>query len=337
MHIGAIDVGRTVLVVAEAGNNHEGDFAVAQQLVDRAADAGADAIKFQTFIPELLVSSSDPDRLRRLQSFRLTIAQFELLAKQAEAAGLLFLSTPFDLESAAALNRFQAAFKIASGDNNFDALIDTVAGFGKPMLVSTGLADLPVIERLHARICRIWAKAGVQPGLALLHCVSAYPAPHDQANLAAIPALKARFPDTVVGYSDHNIGIDAAICAVAAGARIIEKHFTLDKAYSGFRDHQLSADPGEFRHLVDGIRRTELMLGSGDLSALPCEQETQIAARRSIAAATVLAEGTTITHSDLTWVRPGTGISPGQEAAVVGRTLARSLRQGELITPSDLA
>ena len=337
MHIGAIDVGRTVLVVAEAGNNHEGDFAVAQEMVGRAADAGADAIKFQTFIPELLVSSADPDRLRRLRSFQLTIAQFELLARQAEGAGLLFMSTPFDLESAAALNRFQAAFKIASGDNNFDALIDTVAGFGKPMMVSTGLADLLLIERVHARIHELWARAGVRPGLALLHCVSAYPAPHDQANLAAIPALKARFPDTVVGYSDHTIGIDAAICAVAAGARIIEKHFTLDKAYSGFRDHQLSADPAEFRQLVDGIRRTEAMLGTGDLSTLPCEQETQIAARRSIAAAMALAEGTTITYTDLTWVRPGTGISPGQEAAVVGRRLARSLRQGELITPADLA
>lgn len=336
MHIGAIDVTKTVLVVAEIGNNHEGNFAIAQEMIGRAAEAGADAVKFQTFVPEMYVSSAIPERLNRLRSYQLTIPQFEQLARQAERVGVVFISTPFDLESAKSLNRFQSAFKIASSDNNFIALIDTVASFGKPTMVSTGLAEPPVIERLHARIHGIWAKARVSPGLALLHCVAAYPVPPAQANLAAIHALKAKFPDCVVGYSDHTLGTGAAAYAVAAGARIIEKHFTLDKGYSAFRDHQLSADPAEFRRLVDEIREVEALLGTGEMSAQPCERETRLAARRSIAAATELTAGTTITDAHLTWVRPGTGMSPGQEAAVIGRTLARSLKQGELITSGDL-
>lgn len=324
------------MVVAEIGNNHEGNFALAQELLGRAAEAGADAVKFQTFVPELFVSSAETERLDRLRSFRLTITQFEQLALQAGRAGVMFLSTPFDIESAKALNRFQPVFKIASGDNNFTPLIDTVAGFGKPMIVSTGLADLAGIEAVHARIHGHWAAAGVSPGLALLHCVAAYPAPRDQANLAAIPVLKARFPDAVIGYSDHTLGIDVATLAVAAGARIVEKHFTLDKQYSAYRDHQLSADPDEFRRLVEAIRQVETVLGTGDISPRPCEAALQVAARRSIAAATKLVPGTTITYGDLTWVRPGSGWSPGEEAAVLGRTLARPLKQGELIAPGDL-
>ena len=336
MRIGPIDVRESVLVVAEIGNNHEGSFALAQELLGRAVEAGAGAVKFQTFVPELYVSSADPVRVERLRSFRLSIAQFERLAGQAECAGVVFISTPFDLQSANALNRLQSVYKIASGDNTFQALIDTVAGFGKPMMVSTGLADLRLIEGLHARVHDIWARAGVSPGLALLHCVAAYPVPLDQANLAAIPTLRARFPDVVIGYSDHTMGIEAATCAVAVGARIVEKHLTLDQHYSEFRDHRLSADPAEFRRLVDAIRQVESMMGTGVVSMQPCEREMQVTARRSIAAVADLPAGTQLTGAHLTWVRPGTGLPPGHEAAVIGRTLAQSLRQGELITPGDL-
>ena len=336
MHIGGTDVRKRVVVVAEIGNNHEGSFDRAQEMVGRAAEAGADAVKFQTFIPELLVSNADAGRLQRLRSFRLTLPQFELLARHAHDAGVTFLSTPFDVESAKGLNRFQSVFKIASGDNNFSALLDAVAAFGKPMIVSTGLADVSLLDRLHARVHDIWAQAGVSPGLALLHCVAAYPVAPEQANLGAIPTLKARFPDAVIGYSDHTIGTAAATCAVAAGARIVEKHFTLDRAQSDFRDHQLSSDPSEFRRLVDSIREVELMLGTGDASAQPCEAESQTAARRSIAAATNLPAGTRITDAHLTWLRPGTGLAPGTEATILGRTLIRSLQQGEFISPGDL-
>ena len=337
MNIAGREPRKKVLIVAEIGNNHEGNFAVAQEMIDCAAEAGADAVKFQTFIPELFVSSADPVRLARLRSFRLSIEQFEKLAKQAADENVVFFSTPLDIESATSLNQFQSVFKIASGDNNFYPLIDLVAGFGKPMIVSTGLAGLPLIERLYARINGIWEKNGVSPGLALLHCVASYPVSPQQANLGAILALKTHFRDTVIGYSDHTRGIEAATYAVAAGARIIEKHLTLDKQYSDFRDHQLSADPADFRQMVDTIRQVEVMLGTGEKIPQPCEEELRAAVRRSIAVATDLAVGTTLTSDHLTWVRPGIGLPPGDEASLVGRKLVRSLKQGGLICWEDVA
>lgn len=336
MQIGNINLRGKVMIVAEIGNNHEGSFTLAEEMVGRAAEAGADAVKFQTFIPELFVSCMDSARLEKLRSFCLSIAQFEKLSKQAEKANIIFFSTPLDLESAKLLNAFQPIFKIASGDNNFYPLIDTIAHFNKPMIVSTGLSDLALVKAIHGRIHDIWKKKGISPGLALLHCVSSYPVPREQTNLRAISVLRKHFPDSVIGYSDHTVGIEAAIYAVAVGAQIIEKHFTINKQYSDFRDHQLSADPDDFRQLVDTIRRVEIFLGVEQKLLQPCEESLQTAARRSIAAATKLLPGTILTHDHFIWVRPGTGTPPGNEATLIGCKLLRSLKQGELIMEGDV-
>jgi sialic acid synthase SpsE len=164
-----------------------------------------------------------------------------------------------------------------------------------------------------------------------LHCVASYPAPEDQANLRAISTLKERYKDVTIGYSDHTIGIDAAIYAVAAGAQLIEKHFTIDKNYSSFRDHQLSADPEEMRRLVDSVRRANAMMGDGRKVPQACEEELRIAARRSVAVARDLDKGTVLTYDHLTWVRPGMGVSPGNESLVLNRKIGRSLMLGVLI------
>jgi N-acetylneuraminate synthase/N,N'-diacetyllegionaminate synthase len=156
------------------------------------------------------------------------------------------------------------------------------------------------------------------------------------ANLGAIQKLKAHFPGVIIGYSDHSLGIEAATFAVAAGARIIEKHFTLDKNHSEFRDHQLSADPQDFRLLVSSIRRVEAMQGSCEITPQACEEGNRAPVRRSIAAALDLAAGTILTAAHITWVRPGTGIPPGEESAVLGRNIIRRLAQGEIITLGDL-
>ena len=336
MKIEHLDTTRSVLVIAEIGNNHEGNFAVAQEMIGRAAEAGADAVKFQTIIPDLLVCAEDKNRLNRLRRFQFSYEQYEGLSRQAKEAGVIFFSTPFDLQSARFLNNIQSVFKIASGDNNFFPLIDTVASFGKPMIVSTGLADLVLLDRLYADIHQVWLKNGFSPGLAFLHCVSSYPVPQEQANLGAITTLKTRFPGVVIGYSDHTLGIEVALYAVAAGARIVEKHFTLDKRYSDFRDHQLSADPEDLRCMVDGIRNLETIMGSGEKTAQACEEDQKNSVRRSIAAATDLPRGTTLRQDDLTWLRPGSGLPPGEESRLVGRTLRRSLLQGELMVLKDL-
>lgn len=336
MIVETFDSSKKVLVVAEIGNNHEGSFDTAQEMIGRAAKAGADAVKLQTIIPEQLVHSSDTARLEILRRFQFSFAQFEALARTARDSGVIFFSTPFDLQSARFLNSIQNVFKIASGDNNFMQLIECVATFSKPMFVSTGLADLDLLQRIYSATNAIWSKNGVNPGFAFLHCVCSYPAPPDQANLGAIQKLKAHFPGAIIGYSDHTLGLEAATFAVAAGARIIEKHFTLDKNHSEFRDHQLSADPQDFRQLVASIRRIEDLHGSGEITPQPCEEGNRAPVRRSIAAAQDLAAGTMLTAAHITWVRPGTGIPPGEESAVLGRTITRSLAQGEMIVHKDL-
>lgn len=329
MRIANFDTGKRVFVIAEIGNNHEGDFHLAQEMIGRAAEAGADAVKFQTFVPESYVSCSDPERLERLRKFALAKPDIERLSKQASECGIIFFSTPFDIESAHFLNSFQPLFKIASGDNNFFPLIDVIASFDKPTLISTGLADLNLLDKLHGT----WEGQTDMQKLAFLHCVASYPVPNEQANLGAIATLKRRYPDITVGYSDHTLGIDASVCAVAAGATIIEKHFTLNKKYSDFRDHQLSADPTDLKLLVEKIRTVEILLGSGDKKPQLCEVGVETAMRRSIAVARDIPKGTVLGFDDLIWVRPGNGIQPGNEDLVIGKLLNRSLQRGEIIFP----
>jgi sialic acid synthase SpsE len=336
MKIADIDLSKQVFIIAEIGNNHEGDFGLAKEMIDRAAEAGADAVKFQTIVPEKLVSPSDTARVARLKTFQFTYDQFAELANHACKVGVVFFSTPFDLESAEFLNTIQPVFKIASGDNTFVQLIDKVAGFGKPMIVSTGLADMDLLDDVHRRIRGIWSAKGGDPGLVFLHCIASYPAPDEQANLGAIHSIATRFNDCVAGYSDHTLGIRAAAMSVAAGARVIEKHFTIDKHYSDFRDHQLSADPKDMAELVSAIRDVTAMLGTGEKAPQPCESDLQVGARRSITAARYLPAGTVLSLADLSWVRPGGGLPPGDEDKLIGHKTGRTFSAGEMIQPTDL-
>jgi len=330
------DVNKKVFIIAEIGNNHEGNFDVAQEMIIQAAEAGADAVKFQTIVPELLVSVAETERIAKLKKFQFSHSQFEALANLAATKNIVFFSTPFDLGSASFLNTIQSVFKIASGDNNFFPLIEKIAGFNKPMIISTGLSDIALLEDLYQRVSTIRAKFKNDPGFAFMHCVTSYPVPDSESNLASISYLKKHFPAVTIGYSDHTIGIKAAIYAVAVGARIIEKHFTIDNNYSDFRDHQLSANPEDMRKMVDGIREAELMIGDGFRSDVGCEKDMHIAARRSIAAAMNLPEGTIITNDHLIWVRPGNGLAPGNELKLLGKRTVRNITSGEMINTVDV-
>lgn len=337
MRFGSIDTSVRVAVVAEIGNNHEGRLDVARELVRQAAAAGADAVKFQTFDTDHYVSRRDAARHARLKSFELGAPAFAELAQLARSLGLGFISTPFDLGSAAVLEPLVDAFKIASGDNTFYPLIARVAGSGKPIIVSCGLSDLGEVRTTVEFVRREWAARGVDPGgrLAVLHCVSAYPTPAEQANLAAVKTLGTVL-DCCVGYSDHTVGPEASVLAVALGARVVEKHFTLDKHFSDFRDHQLSADPAELRELVARIRAATTLLGSGAKVPQPAEAAGRETLRRSIVAGADLRRGHRLTLGDLTWIRPGGGLAPGQEHLLVGRRLARDVAFGEALTLADL-
>lgn len=335
MKIGSFDTSEKVLVVAEIGNNHEGNLRLARDLLARAADAGADAIKFQTIVPETLVSSQQAQRLEQLKRICLSYRDFEILAADARKKNAIFLSTPFDLKSAEFLNALVPAFKIASGDNNFLPLIDYLASTGKPLIVSTGMALTEEMMALKEFILHAWETRKIQsPGLAFLHCVSSYPTQPVEANVRAVEAIKNL--GVVPGYSDHTLGILAPLAAVSLGAKIIEKHFTLDKNQSSFRDHQLSLNPDEFLEMVLKIREIEVLLGDGTKKIGPSELAVKREARRSIVASRDLEKGAMIASSDLEWLRPGHGLEPGKEHLLVGQKIRREIRKGESLNLEDL-
>ena len=333
MRIGDVDLSQRVLVVAEIGNNHEGDMEAARELIRQAAGTGAHAVKFQTFRPEHYSSRLDAERFAQLEQFALSYDEFGELAELARSLGILFLSTPLDLESARFLTSIVDALKVASGDIGFIPLLREVGGTDRPVIISTGISGLPAIETAHAEI---QTARGDRPlDLAILHCVSAYPVPPEEANLRAIPLLAGRF-HCPIGYSDHTLGTDAALAAVALGARIIEKHFTLSDTDSDFRDHKLSATPEVMAELVSRVTEVEAMLGEPKKEIGPLAEAIAESIQRSVAAAADLPAGHVVREVDLTWVRPGGGIPPGEEDRLIGRTLAHAIRAGEQIGTEDM-
>ena len=289
-----------VLIVAEIGNNHEGSFKLAKQLIKKAAKAGVDAVKFQTFTAEKFINDTDQLRYNRYKKFELSKKDFYNLSKFAKSKKLIFISTPLDIQSAIYLNKCVDYFKIASGDNNYLQLIKKVLSFKKPIIISTGLlgdleiADLiKLIKKNHFPMKKVF----------FLHCVSDYPVKDNEANLTSIKYLKDKFKINI-GYSDHTLGIEASINAVAYGAQIIEKHFTIDKNYSNFRDHKLSADPIEMMKLVKSVRRSSIMVGKYEKKISKGEKKNLKLIRRSFYAKVQINKGEKITINKIKYVRP---------------------------------
>jgi len=331
MQIGKHKTSDKVFIVAEIGNNHEGDFSLASEMILLAADAGADAVKFQSIVPDRLVSHKDKNRIDQLASFQLTAKQYFELSQLAEANGLAFMSTPFDLETVKFLDSMVPAFKIASGDNDFWPLIDRVTQTGKPLIVSMGLAQMNDAQSLLDFVEESAGRHGIPtPEVALLHCVASYPTPPEYAGMCGVAQL-ARFGVTV-GYSDHTMGVRAVELAVAAGARIIEKHFTVDNNHSEFRDHKLSADPKQMKALVKSVREIEIMMGGEDVFVQACEQANEKPMRRSIAANRNISAGEMVQEEDLCWLRPRSGLKPGKEDLVCGKKLTKPIAYGEAFT-----
>jgi N-acetylneuraminate synthase len=308
--------------------------------VNRAAEAGADVVKFQTFVTERSITRTAPkaayqeaatgreesqfDMVRRLE---LSAADHEAIVAACEQAGIEFLSTAFDPESFDLLVDLGIRrVKVASGELTNLPLLRHVARLGLPMLLSTGMADLGEIE---AAIRAVEGAGTPRDQLTLLHCTTEYPAPVDEVNLRAIATLRSAF-GVPVGYSDHTTGIDVAIAAAALGATVIEKHFTLDRSQAG-PDHQASLEPAELAELVAAIRRVERALGDGRKQPGPREVANRAIARKSIVAARPIAAGETFTAENLATKRPGTGLSPMAWDEIVGRTATREYAADEMI------
>ena len=333
-----IGPGQPVFVIAEAGVNHNGDLKMARALIDVAVDAGADAVKFQTFRADQLATPDAPKAEYQLQTTGDSESQLEMLRRlelSAEAhrelqsycheRGIIFLSTPFDEEAVDLLDELGVpAFKISSGDLTNSPLLEYVASKGKPVILSTGMSELSeLIEAVS-----VLNTAGCENPV-LLHCVSSYPTDAAEVNLRAMQTLRSAF-DVPVGFSDHTKGIDVALAAVALGACVIEKHFTLDRTLPG-PDHRTSLEPAELRELVRSIRRVETALGSGRKVPTAKEIETAKVARRSLVAARDIPAGAKLEREMVVMRRPGTGMSPAMLQSLLDRRVKGDIAAGTLL------
>ena len=317
-----------IFVVAEIGNNHEGNYKNAIKLIDKASEAKVDAVKFQSFLTEGYLSSSiDKKRTKLLKKFQLSFNEFKKLSIYAKKKGLIFFSTPLDLKSCDYLNKIQPIFKIASGDNNYEALIKKIIKFKKPTIISTGMMDYNDVLKLY----RFVKKLRINSKLGILHCVSNYPALPEELNLNSIMFLKKKFPNCYVGYSDHSIGIEACMVAASMGAKIIEKHFTLSHNFSKFRDHKLSANPSEMSLLVKKIREIEIMRGKFYKIITKNEKKNKVNIRRSIAANKTLEIGHRIKESDLIMLRPGTGYEYKDRKFIIEKKVVKVIKKSEIL------
>src|SRR5262245_165471 len=327
---------RRTWIVDEIGVNHEGDEKVATDLIEKAARAGVDAVKFQTFEIEHYISTTQPDRWKRTKGFQLSREAFRRLRDVARANGVVFFSTPFGLADVDFLDKLATIFKVSSGDLTFLELIRYVATKNKPIIISKGLGTEAEIEAAVETVFKVRPSAETDGSLMLMHCVAAYPTEASDANLRNLLWLKQRF-GLPVGYSDHTLGIKACELAVAVGAVALEKHFTYRKEDQTFHDHKISADPKDLTDLVAAVRQAETYLGRFDRLRTEDEKKVEAHMRRSIGAARDIKGGTPITREALTWLRPAWGLPVDALPRIVGRTLKRDISKGELIRHEDLA
>jgi N,N'-diacetyllegionaminate synthase len=328
-----------VFVIAEAGVNHNGDVALALKLCDAAREANADAVKFQTFRAEDLVvrgaptaayqarQTGDQDQFAMLQRLELSEAQHREIKAHCDRIGIEFFSTPFSVGAVDMLVRLGVKrLKMSSGELTHRALVEHAAATQLPLLLSTGMATMEEITEGLA-----WARAarGHLDGVVVLHCTSAYPAPDEALNLRAMQSM-GRDLGVSVGYSDHSLGIEAPLAAVALGATVIEKHLTLDRTLPG-PDHAASLEPGEMADMVRGIRRVSAMLGGGVKAPGPEERDTARVARRSVVTAVDIPAGTVLTADLLQCRRPATGIAPRDLQQVIGRRTKSALVAGDVL------
>jgi N,N'-diacetyllegionaminate synthase len=338
-----IGPGAPCFIIAEAGVNHNGSIDLALRLVDAAAQAGADAVKFQTFRAEHLVTEDAPmssyqvintgveeSQFAMLKRLELTEDHHHALMQRCKERGVLFMSTPFDEESANLLRQLGLViFKTSSGDMTTAPFLRKIAEFGLPMIVSTGMADL---SEVHEAVSTIQCAGNNE--IVLLHCVSTYPAPASEMNLRAMVTM-ANATNCLVGLSDHTTGQAAAVAAVALGACVLEKHFTLDRLLPG-PDHAVSLEPDELRSYVMAIRDAESAMGDGLKRPRACEEEARKLARKSLVSASDIAAGSVLSADMVICKRPGHGISPKDLEFLIGRTFQKNLSRGSLLTADHL-
>lgn len=344
------------IIIAEAGVNHNGEIATARKLIEVASDANADIVKFQSFNAEELVSSTAPKanyqiastgkndgQLQMLKKLELPSHELQALAVFARFKNIVCLSTPFSENSASEIADFLPAWKVPSGEITNYPFLKKLAGYRKPIILSTGMSTLGEIEKAVKVITNSWGNdcpdsilinSKELKALSLLHCVSNYPAAFDSLNLRAIKTLKKAF-GLPVGYSDHTLGIEASIAAITLGAEIIEKHFTLDRNQKG-PDHLASIEPFELKRMIEAIRNIEMAMGTGIKMPHDSEENVKIAVRKSIHIKRGMKKGMTLSIDDFILKRPGNGISAEYLPILEGRKLHVDVKTDHLLNWSDV-
>jgi N,N'-diacetyllegionaminate synthase len=336
--------GAPCFVIAEAGVNHNGNLAMAKQLAEAAKQSGADAVKYQTFHAESVVSAASPkaayqqriteaaeSQLDMIRKLELPIGAFRELQDHCRKLGIMFLSTPFDDKSVDDLAAIAIpAFKIASGEVTNLPFLEHLARKRRPIILSTGMSSLAEVRTAVETL-----RAAGNRDLVLLHCVSNYPAEPGSANLHAMHTMREAFR-VPVGYSDHTLGAAISLAAVALGACVIEKHLTLDNNLPG-PDHKASLELKEFAGMVRGIRAVETALGDGRKRCMPEEEDTARVARRSLIAACNIPAGTTLAAEHIVILRPGTGMPPADRARILGKRVLRNVPAGTMLTAEMFA
>lgn len=335
-----LNMKKRTFIIAEAGVNHNGDISLAKKLIDAAADAGADAVKFQTWKTELLVTNNaemadyqvkntkkKQSQFEMLKQLELSYDEFSDLKKYCDQKRILFMSTPDEEQSAKFLDGLQNIFKIGSGELTNTPFLRYIASFKKHVILSTGMGYLSEVE--HA-ISTLLAGGLNYRDITILHATTDYPTPPKDVNLKAMETIAYAFPGIAVGYSDHTLGIEVPVAAVSLGAKVIEKHFTLDKTMDG-PDHKASLDPSELKCMITAIRNIELALGDGWKVPTLTEQKNRKFVRKSIVAGQAIQVGTLITADMLEIKRPGGGISPARWDEVVESVAKKDYKAGELI------
>lgn len=330
----------STFIIAEIGVNHNGSVELARKMIKSASECGVDAVKFQTFVSEDLVSenaktaqyqeknTNENSQLEMLKKLELSFDDFLELKGYAEECGVLFLSSPFDFKSVDLLEKLDVSlYKLGSGElTNFE-LIDYVLKTHKPLILSTGMATLDEIKETYEFIDN-------KDNLIILHCITGYPTSFEEANLNFIKTLQNEF-DVPIGFSDHSLGIELPIAAVALGACVVEKHFTLDKTLEG-PDHKASLNPEEFKSMVSAIRHVEVAMGDGIRKFSENENEIKKVARKSIVLNDDIKKGTVLKKEILSVKRPGTGIEPKYLNKLIGKTVNKNLKSSTVLQWEDL-
>ena len=332
-------------IIAEAGVNHNGDIELAKKLIDVAVEAGADAVKFQTFKAEEVISEYAPmaeyqrknigeeeSQLDMVKKLELTYEDFEELKEYCDRKGIMFLSTPFDINSARFLKDLGLEiFKIPSGEITNYPLLKEIGSYKKKIILSTGMADLGEIEDALDILMENGAK---KENITVLHCNTEYPTPFEDVNLKAMLTIKEAFKINI-GYSDHTLGIEVPIASVALGATVIEKHFTLDKNLPG-PDHKASLEPQELKEMVKAIRNIEKSLGNGIKKPSKSEVKNINIARKSIVARKNIKKGDVFTEENLITKRPGNGISPMMWKEIIGKKASKDIPKDKPLRFGDI-